>query len=233
MVNRSRKVISIHQIEITSRCNLRCRYCVHPHMGRSKEDMTTEVFTRSLEMVHHCYVKYGQVELNLCGIGESTMHPQFEEFVAMARKALPRIKLVVATNGILLDEKKAAMMRRYKVMTWISLHRPEKAGPAVEIAKKYGILFGVSNDPSTAAINWAGKVDWHVSASKTVPCPWLTVGTAMICADGSITTCCLDGEGDGIIGTIEDDIDTLRVEPYSLCDSCHHVVPSEMRVVAA
>jgi len=28
----------IHQIEITSRCNLRCKYCVHPHMERAKVD---------------------------------------------------------------------------------------------------------------------------------------------------------------------------------------------------
>lgn len=46
------KLTAIHQIEITSRCNLRCRYCVHPHMGRVKEDMEPATFAKALNIAY-------------------------------------------------------------------------------------------------------------------------------------------------------------------------------------
>lgn len=220
-------VRAIHQIEITSRCNLRCKYCVHPHMGRKKEDMTFSTFQQAIFLAQVCYQRGDQRELNLCGIGESTMHPEFAVFVEFARLSLPNIFIALATNGILLTEDVAAVLKKNRVATWVSLHRPEKAGRAIEIAKDYGILHGVSADPSVAAIDWAGKVDWFVSARNTTPCPWLSEGRVMVCADGAITTCCLDGEGAGIIGFVGDNLDELRVQPYSLCEGCHHSVPRD------
>ena len=225
-MNYPRPVNRIHQIEITSRCNLRCQYCVHPHMKREKLDMDMETLEKALHLAGRCVVERGQVELNMCGIGESLMHPQFEEVFDMARGMLPDITIVIATNGILLNDERAEILLRNKIVTFISLHRPEKAGLAVEVAKKHNIFFGVSNDPSTAAIDWAGKVDWFVSAAtKELPCPWLENGQAMVCSDGRITTCCLDGDGEGIVGTVNTPLEELFIEPYSLCEDCHHNVP--------
>ena len=42
---------AIHQIEITSRCNLRCLYCPHSKMKRAKEDMTGEIFRAAMDEV--------------------------------------------------------------------------------------------------------------------------------------------------------------------------------------
>ena len=219
-----KQVKAIHQIEITSRCNLRCRYCVHPTMGRVKKDMDGKTFIKALFMVQECVARYGQKELNMAGIGESLMHPEFELFFDKAREALPGIFIALATNGILLNDERAKILKRNKVATWISLHRPEKAGLAVEIAKKYGILHGVSTDPALAAIDWAGKVKWYVTAPISL-CPWLSIGRAMVCADGMLTTCCLDGEGAGKIGTVDTPLEDLTISPYSLCEPCHHLVP--------
>jgi len=68
------KIQAIHQIEITSRCNLRCKYCVHPKMVREKGDMDRETYIKSLEWSAHFHKLNNQEELNLAGIGESTMH---------------------------------------------------------------------------------------------------------------------------------------------------------------
>ena len=106
------------------------------------------------------------------------------------------------------------------------MHRPEKAGPAIEIAKKYGMLHGVSADPSIASMNWAGKVDWHVSCPESTPCPWLHQGMVMVTSDGFVTQCCLDGDGLGVMGHISEDLDAMIVRPYTLCDKCHHTVPA-------
>ena len=218
----------IHQIEITSQCNLRCKYCVHPKMKREKLHMKLETFKKAIELAKHCVAKYGQTELNLCGIGESTMHPQFIEFLAYAREQLPSTALVIASNGVKLKEEQVAAMQKYNLNYFVSLHRPEVAGPAIELAKKYNVLRGISADPSIAAIDWAGQVDWHTSSPPS-QCPWLTNQQVMVTADGNLTSCCLDGDGVGIIGTVDSDIEKLEVVPYSLCKDCNHTIPDNFR----
>ena len=217
-------VTQIHQCEITSRCNLRCKYCVHGTMPRPKMDMTAEVFEKVLDRVAG-YVAHGtQHELNLAGIGESTIHPQFCEFVAHARERLPTIDLTMATNGVGLTEDMAQAMAVARMRVWVSLHRPEKAGPAIELLKRYEVLAGVSADPSLAAVNWAGQINWHVSATPT-RCMWQAEGMAIAWADGRLGTCSFDGQGtDGVIGTVWDEPDTLFVKPYSLCNGCHQTI---------
>lgn len=214
-------ITQIHQVEITSNCNLRCKYCVHGKMPRPKMDMTHEVFERVIDLVSH-YVKLGyQHELNLCGIGESTIHPRFIQFIDYARERLPDIDLTMATNGVGLTPVMAETLLRNRVRTWVSLHRPEKASLAVELLKKHGVLAGVSADPSVAAVDWAGQIDWHVSAEK-IPCMWLALGYGIAWSDGRIGTCSFDGQGeDGAIGTVWDDPATLYSKPYLLCEKCH------------
>lgn len=217
------KVRTVHQIEITSRCNLRCRYCPSPNLPRPKQDISDEHFRAGVDLARF-YMRRGTQhrELNLAGIGESTMHPQFVPFIEYARTKLgPSIDLLFATNGILFTDELAKAIAPFKPSVWVSLHRPEKAGPAVEIAKKYGLLKGVSNDPSLAAVDWAGQVDWHVSAPRRMQCDWVRGGWVMVMADGRLTTCCFDASGAGVIGMIGDDPETLFVRPYGLCKTCH------------
>lgn len=217
-------VFRIHQIEMTSRCNLRCRYCTHPKMPRAKMDMKDEVFSQALLQASRCVRWYGQDELNLCGIGESTIHPLFVEYVHRARSAVGwNVRLTMATNGLEMTDELAQAIKPAKPMVWVSAHRPEKAGPAIEALKRAGILSGVSVDPSVASVDWAGQVDWHVSASPS-PCPWVKGGRVMVTAEGKLTTCCYDSADLGVIGTIWDDIQNIRTRPYSLCATCHQIL---------
>lgn len=216
-----RPVRDIHQIELTSRCNLRCKYCPSPHLPRPKMDMTMDVFEKALALVKH-YVKIGtQTELSLTGIGESLMHPNFLEMVGAAREAIgPNRPLVITTNGLLLDDKMCNALAFFNPQVYVSLHRPEKAGPAIEAAKRAGIFFGANPAPSTSAFNWAGQVNWHVSAPRT-KCEYLRSGWAVVLADGRVTTCCLDADGSGVIGLVDDAPSSLMMKPYKLCETCH------------
>lgn len=218
-------VTAIHQIEITSRCNLACKYCVHPKMSRPKMDMTDEVFSRTLEVVRHFMRKYPgrQRELNLAGIGESTMHPQFIEFLYRAREAVgTRVSLVLATNGLLMTPELAREMKGAAPDVWVSVHRPEKAGPAAEMLKAEGLLRGLSTDPAVASVDWAGQVKWAVSTPlKGQPCMWVRGGRVMAMSDGRLTRCCFDGEATGVLGSVFDEPESLRTSAYSLCAGCH------------
>lgn len=238
------KLTAIHQIEITSRCNLRCPYCAHPTMPRAKQDMTSRTFYQAVMLAQYFAQRHEVRELNLCGIGESTLHPDFLRFVQHARGFMPaKVDLILATNGLpakgdnlgwtpALAEAVARIGNCYtdagRIRIWVSLHRPEKAGPTVELLRRYGLLAGVSADPSISAVDWAGQVDYHVSAPRSV-CPWLSQGWGFVMADGRVSTCCFDGRGtDGVLGTVWGDVPAFEVKPYSLCPACHHDVPTSI-----
>lgn len=223
-------VVGIHQIEMTSRCNLRCKYCVHPTMGRSKADMDDATYRQTLTKVTELLARQPahrkQKELNLAGIGESTMHPEFIRNVAWAREAVgDAVDLIIATNGLLMTDAMAQALVPMHPKVWVSMHRPEKAGPAVEALKRAGLLSGVSADPSVASVNWAGQVDWFVSTpGKGSLCPWVRRGMVFVMSDGRVARCCFDGKGDDTIGTVWDSFPEMRTSPFSLCATCHHDV---------
>jgi hypothetical protein len=137
------------------------------------------------------------------------------------------VNLVLATNGLLMTDEMAKAIAPAKPSVWVSLHRPEKAGLAVEALRRAGILSGVSADPSVAAVDWAGQVKWHVSAPKGATCPWIKSSLVMVMSDGRVTRCCFDSTGEGVIATVDDDLAKHATSPWHLCATCHLSVPQE------
>jgi hypothetical protein len=224
-MNYPRPVASIKQIEITSRCNLACSYCPHPKMARAKHDMDEETFYRTLLMVEHFCREGTQGELSLTGLGEALMHPKFPEMLEQARDVIGWNRpLVFSTNGLLLDDEMASMIAPARPIVFVSLHRPEKAGPAIEACKRAGIAVGKNNSFVDSALDWAGQVDWFVSAPRS-PCEFLRSGWGVVLADGKITTCCFDADYSGVIGSVWDDPRGLEMKPYGLCEKCSDFPP--------
>src|SRR4030066_1698525 len=213
-----RPVRDIHQIELTTRCNLKCKCCPHyPELPRPKEDMTWETFEASLELVDF-YVRQGtQTELSLTGIGESLLHPRFVEMVAACRTAIgPLRQLTITTNGLLLDDALCAALVPFRPSVFVSLHRPEKAAFAIDAAKRHGILAGRNTAFADSSFDWAGyQKNWTpIRSAPRTPCEYLRSGWAVILVDGRVTTCCLDADGSGVVGTVRDDPETLQLSPW-------------------
>lgn len=233
MSNYPRPIRDIHQIELTSKCNLRCHYCPHyPNLPRAKEDMPWDVFEQSLKLVDF-YVHQGtQTELSLTGIGEAMLHPRFVEMVERSRAVIgPQRMLTITTNGLLLDEAMCSAIQPFRPSVFISLHRPEKAAFAIALAQKYGIYAGRNTAFADSSFDWAGyQKNWTPirSAPKTY-CDYLRLGWGVILQDGRVTTCCLDADGSGTVGTVYDDPESLFLKPWGDdkvgCKACHMEVP--------
>lgn len=186
-------------------------------------DMSEDVYLAAMDWVRHFAARGTQREVNLAGIGESTMHPHFVRYVALARDAIGEAgDITMATNGLLITDELATALRPFRPRIWVSMHRPEKAGPAIEVLKRAGLLAGVSADPSLASIDWAGQVNWHVSAAPHMACDWIVNGRAFLMADGRVSACCLDADGSGVFAELPHNaLDQEFTSPYSLCRGCH------------
>jgi Radical SAM superfamily len=234
-----RPITSIHQVEISTRCNLRCTYCPSRHLdkpidkggsGRAKIDISMAHYKRALDWARYFEDRGTQGELALTGIGEALLHPDFVEFLRLAREALPHNLITFSTNGLLLDDELCSAIEPYQPAVYVSTHRPEKAGPAINAARRHGLLAGTNTAFATEAFDWAGEVKWEVSIPPdTVTCEYLRTGWAVVLSDGRMATCCLDAEGASTVGHVDDEPGSLSIAPWAGvkqgCASCHMRVP--------
>ncbi len=96
-------------VEVTTRCNLRCRMCVKQSPGADPRegDMLPETFS-ALEPAFA-----GLEALVLNGVGEPLLHPDIVEFIARARERMPAAAWIgFQTNGRLLDAPLALELAR-------------------------------------------------------------------------------------------------------------------------
>lgn len=236
-MNYPRPLRSIHQIELSTHCNLWCRYCPYPQQetlrNQPKMHMERRVFERALDWAETLNDRRDpdRAELSLTGIGEALLHPDFVAFVALARKRLPVHPIVFSTNGLLLTDEICERLAPYHVRVCVSMHRPERAGPAITAAKRHGIFLVANHSPASQAMDWAGQISVPWKSAPPITCEYLKSGWGVVLVDGRITTCCIDASGAGVVGHVDDPIESLTkpgtgLKPYSLCGPCHMQVPA-------
>lgn len=221
----SMRLREVHEIELSSRCNLACKYCPHPNLERPKEDMSLRTFDATMTLVRRLCVEGTQGEVSLTGIGEAILHPSFLQMASEVRRVIGHDRpLVLATNGVAMTEELVFEFARLRPMVYVSLHRPEVAAPAIELLKKYGVDHSVNAAFVTSSLDWAGQVKWHVSAPKS-ECQYLARGWGVVRMDGKITTCCMDAHTKHAFGTVWSDPKELRLKAHALCESCNLIPP--------
>ena len=194
--------------------------------------MAWETYEQTLKFIKKLCDAGTQGEVALTGIGEPTLHPRFAEAVARLREALgPDRQLTISTNGLLFTEAVALAIKPYCPHVFVSLHRPEKAGPAVELAMKHGMLAGANASAAVSAMDWAGQVRWFNSHPAS-DCEYLRAGWAVALVDGRVTMCCVDADGSGSVGTVWDVPVMLQMAPFGLCAKCSFRVPRKLKEVA-
>ena len=222
----------IHEIELSSICNLACRYCPHPKLQRPKEHMSWETFERTLEHVAYYVAKGTQGEVSLTGIGEAILHPRFIEAVFRVRELIGPRQITLATNGVEMTPELADVLASFRVVTYVSTHRPEKAGPAWQMLKDAGAITGLNTAFVDSSIDWAGQVKWHTAATPH-DCTYLNLGWGVVRQDGSVNACCMDAHSKHRLATVWDEPGTLMTRAIDLCGSCHLKVPAHLMEEAA
>ncbi len=86
-------------IEITTHCQLACRFCARTKLAIKAQNMPVSDYSRILDLLPHAY------RITLVGLGEPLLHPDIIEFVKLAVSDSRRIGLV--TNAIDLDKSMA------------------------------------------------------------------------------------------------------------------------------
>lgn len=218
------KITTINTIELSSKCDNSCVYCMAPlqHKYRQVGFMEWHIFKKAIEWTLFYARRGTQLELNLMGVGESTLHPDCIEMVRYAKTHLPfRQLLHISTNGNTLTADMARKLKQAGISRMhVSGHKPRSIARALRILEDVGIPAGYSVDFMTHPNNWAGQVDWFESR-ETYPCPWLGLGQVAVFSDGNIVRCCIDAFEKGVLGTVYDDLTKIEVTPFELCQRCH------------
>lgn len=111
---------------ITTRCQLRCRYCYMGAGETAAYDLDPETFSRaylSLGMEPGC-------EIQIAG-GEPLLVPDILDDVAARARALGAGRVNVQTNGIAIDDRFIEMVKRHRLAVGVSLDGPPAVNDAL------------------------------------------------------------------------------------------------------
>jgi hypothetical protein len=220
----------IHHIEVSGICNMKCSYCPHPTSKRKKGLMTEETFIKCMKLVK----KTGQKDARLYAFGEPLLHPELLRFIRIAREYVDEVEL--STNGVYLTRRMAIDLKEAGVTYLvISAHDKEIQKWAVKNCKGLKILKYVRK---RFYHTWAGQTEKGKGLyleniiSKVTDlfkrdinqreCIFQLNRCVTIYWDGRITSCFMDSEGFGVIGSVYDArVIDLNPEYMEICKKCH------------
>jgi len=219
--------VKIYQIEISNHCNLTCSYCPHPTQQRTRGHMTRETFEKSVELLLRC----GQRTAYLHNFGEPLLHPEVVDFVAHCTER--GVDASFFTNGILLSPELLARLADAGLThLCVSEHTRGEGDRVARLIEETGVPVAIRDRfrPQRQQLHsWAGQVTpgariLPVHASEGPgPCLFERQQAAVVLWDGCIGVCCIDVEGQGARGTVDDYLAgdaEYHFAPIPLCGGC-------------
>lgn len=215
---------SIQRIEVTSRCNLACVYCLHPILTRPKQDIADRDWDGALDWIRWFVRRGTQGEVQLSMTGEPFLHPRLGELALELRAVLgPHRRLLTTTNGTICDSTVIAQLAKAQCVVYVSAHVVARAAHTAHALHDAGILKEVTIDPVIAGNSWAGQVDWPdwipIHGTRS-PCPFLQCGHLCVASTGDLYTCCLVNGDVPPLGHVREAPHDIRIEPIPLCERC-------------
>lgn len=182
-------------IHLVDHCNLNCKGCTH--FSPLAEEFYLDLDTFECDLTRLSKLTNGAVgSIFLLG-GEPLLHPQVTEFFPIARRLFPDTKLVVITNGILLQNRADDFWqacRDNNIQLWISKYDLTLDYDKIQqTAKEYGVFCGFTSLRRTEN----GDKEWikytldpegnqyYVNSSD-----WCAVKNCATLKKGKLYTCC-------------------------------------------
>jgi molybdenum cofactor biosynthesis enzyme MoaA len=109
-------IVSNIDIEISSACNLSCLNCAYNKVSSKKQFMSADTFEKIVTHVEENFVDIKNIQL--VGLGEQTLHPEFNKIVARLRRD-GGFNLSIATNGTTINKHYKALNQFDTVMVSI------------------------------------------------------------------------------------------------------------------
>jgi len=152
-------------IEITTRCNLRCAFCARTSVRREERDMTPDRFGRLLDLLPHAW------RVTLAGLGEPLLHPGVADFVSEASSRGRRVTL--ATNAVLLTEEMSRRLIGAGLDAIVFSLDAVDAGPASAVRAGAPVETSIENIRTFAAVSSetrpVARAVFSAVSSSTVP----------------------------------------------------------------
>lgn len=135
------------EINLVDNCNLNCKGCAHFSNICDKNFVQVEQFEKDLKKITDIFNLYN---FRLLG-GEPLLHPNLKEIIEISRKYLPSSRLIIVTNGILLDKISSEILKAISdnnAIVTISLYKPtfNKLNIILPILQQYNIKYLINDD---------------------------------------------------------------------------------------
>lgn len=186
--------------------------------------MTVPTFTKAIDLVCRC----GQTKTFLHNFGEPLLHPLLCDFIRLAHAR--GVEVSFFSNGLLLDGHTAHQLVKAGLREiWISAHVPGELERIQIMLKQDAIhllIKGTFQPTKDTVHTWSGQVRRYAKGKcdhARIPCLFEREQAVVILWDGRVNVCCIDSEGTGISGTVDEyleDPSIYRFRPIALCNGC-------------
>jgi len=122
-INLEKPFLNYLEINIVDQCNLNCKGCAHFSNICDNNFVSLDKYKHDLEMIAEKFYLYN---FRLLG-GEPLLHPQLSELVDYTRKILPNSRIIIVTNGLLINKLSENTLKKLSesgVIISISLYEP-------------------------------------------------------------------------------------------------------------
>lgn len=235
------KLQTITTIELSSICNLQCKYCINRYLqnepNREPGIMHDGVFEKSLDWLKILVSRGTQKEVNLNGNGESTLDPDLVSRVRQTKDVMGKGTVMFCTNGKLMTKSLAHKLMDAGIdRVDLSVHSPYHARRCADLFMDIGLRSIINFGAITSSHNWAGQLPERdrVRIRFDIPCHPIIEGRGYINSEGDLSPCCYDYRNLGRFGSVfNDDLLDREVLPFELCLTCHQRLPQTAKEKAA
>lgn len=162
----SKPFLNYLEMNVVDQCNLNCKGCAHFSNICNNNFVSVESFRSDLQKISK---KFNLYNFRILG-GEPFLHPNILELVTISRETLLNTKIVIVTNGLLidrLDDKILQAIADNDIMLSISLYQPtyEILDKIIKKLNEFQINFLI-NDDYFREVSVIDKFNTRLSSEK-------------------------------------------------------------------